>query len=139
MIRHYGLLGVGLGGFQAAFSGLMLPAPPSSRHHFELAPHAHNIILQIWAERGIPGIIALVLLAKIVAQRLLVVVLPRHRASPVALAAAAAIVALSVQMVVDYTLWYTPVLLTVWFLLGLMFSRNAVHSFDDTARSTSST
>jgi O-antigen ligase len=85
--------------------------------------HAHDLLLQAWVERGIVGalvVCALILLVLRKARRLL-----RSSAAgfdPVVVGAVAALLASFAQNVADYTLWYAPIAILFWIVIGLVFA-----------------
>lgn len=120
------LLGVGLGGFPAAMSELRLWEPnPVTPSGLPAVPalhlHAHNIFLQYAAERGVPGLIVLIVLVGALLARTTSLILRRDE--PVdgfAIGAAAGLLGLLAQNLFDYTLWYAPVILFAWCLAGVI-------------------
>lgn len=63
LIRAHPLLGVGVGNYSDAISELPIPGPPRDSYSVgAFNAHAHNIVLQVAAESGIPGVIAFLLI-----------------------------------------------------------------------------
>jgi O-antigen ligase len=76
--ENHPIIGVGLGGFPAAYSAARVPGKaylPSTV--FQPPPHAHNVFLQLLAEQGILGFLAFVALLAVSARTTL-----RLRGSP---------------------------------------------------------
>ena len=129
MIRSQPLLGIGKDGFPAAMASLRLteqnPDTPTGK---PLVPaihlHAHDLLLQRWVECGLPGALSVVALAWVVLARARRVLIDsgKRSAGGVAIGASGAMIAFFAQSVTDYTLWYAPVYLAAWCVLGLMFS-----------------
>jgi O-antigen ligase len=130
LIREHPLMGIGVGGFMPAMADLGLAEPGATIngkrvmiHSIHL--HAHNIILECWLERGLLGVFALGWFAILAIRRSVTLLRPTSNQSMIALAGMAAVIALAVQMVADYTLWDAPVMITTWLVVGLAFTHSA--------------
>ncbi len=91
--------------------------------------HAHDIALQYWAERGIGGLLIVVALIGALVWRVVRVLrtVPSVSSSTYgdfmfATGCLGALWGWLVQNSVDYTLWYAPVLILFWAILGAHFS-----------------
>jgi len=123
MLRRYWVLGVGAGAeaFAKGYQDFMLAAAR--------AAHAHNVPLQIFAEMGIFGLVA-VLWALLAALRRPFVVGGDPRSSYILAAVPCALTGLLVHGLVDYV-WYNPkILFAFWALAGLGAGLAAGHRPD---------
>ena len=130
IIREHPVTGLGIGSYPAALGALNLyQANPETLSGLPLIPamhlHAHDLLLEFWAERGAPGL--LLACGLIVATLLAAFRCLRWRSSSAAeeLApfACAALLATLTQNIADYTLWYAPLIILFWQLPSLMTSR----------------
>lgn len=120
MVRDHPVVGVGLGGVKALYPAY---APDiAMRHH---TSHLHNSPLQIAAERGIPGLVAWLLVFAaffLRATRVLRAVPPEHANDrALVLGCLAAVGAFLVGGLFEYSFGDTEVLLVVCSLMALPF------------------
>lgn len=112
MLHKFWVLGTGIGAevFAKGYEAFMLPEAR--------AAHAHNLYLQVFAEMGILGIIAVLWTLLAVIRRTFVVGL-RPRSSYLLAAVPAALLGLLFHGLVEY-IWYNPKLLfAFWAVAGL--------------------
>lgn len=113
IIRTHPLFGVGTNDFRAEARNIGL----TDTRNNTLITHGHNLLLTVWAERGLVGIGALLFLVVALVRTLVRAGRDRRREQQMMLAAtAAAFVAFAAEGVVDYAL-ADSVLLGVLFLL----------------------
>lgn len=128
IFARHALFGAGLGAFPAEMQRLGLREPDPLGATMPLVPalhlHAHDIVLQAAAERGLPGA-ALLLIAGIVIARRIGRALRRESwtSRPDATAAAAAICGWAAGNVADYTAWFPAVAILVGLQLGILANR----------------
>jgi hypothetical protein len=132
IFESHPLVGVGFGGFPAALHDLHVMTWNSlSPNGLPLAPlvhvHAHDIFLQVAAERGVIGLVLLVA-SLIVISRPWVRAVRLGRANPLALGMAAGLAAWFLQNLVDFTLWQPAIAVTAFIALGSIFRATEVRN-----------
>lgn len=90
MLREHPLLGAGLSGFPSAI------APYHDATYFEIFQYPHNVLLNIWVELGLLGVVTAIFLAVQILQATW-----RYRDDPRALAAFAAVATMVIHGLVD--------------------------------------
>ncbi len=126
IIESHPVAGIGMGGFPAGMAALHLTernseTPSGLPRIPSIHLHAHDLLLQSWVERGLFGAattVAFVIWLLFSARTLLASSRndPRHL---IALGAFAGLIAWLVQNISDYTLWFAPVNIVFWFVLGI--------------------
>jgi putative inorganic carbon (HCO3(-)) transporter len=116
-IQDFPYTGIGIGAFPTVAPQLY---PFFSFVANEAIPHAHNLVLQVGMDLGIPGLLAFLL---ILVQALLAAARATTRASDgwnryVAAGSFAALLGVLIHGVVDATLWGTRPALLMWWLIA---------------------
>jgi len=130
MIRTHPITGVGAGGFPAAMASLKLKQLNSfTPSGYPLVPavhlHAHNLLLHFTAEKGILGFALGVWLILAILARSLILLAGQRRAGlllPISAGVGGGLIALLTQCAADYTLWYAPISILTWLLIGFFFT-----------------
>ncbi|HEX5324335.1 MAG TPA: O-antigen ligase family protein [Capsulimonadaceae bacterium] len=130
IIQAHPVLGVGVGGFPAAMASLGLKQLNDfTPDGHPLVPavhlHAHNLLLEFAAEKGVAGLALGLCLIFAILGRCAVLLAGRRPMGPllpIAAGLGAGLIALLTQCVADYTLWYAPVLILTWLVLGFFFA-----------------
>ncbi|HEY3330498.1 MAG TPA: O-antigen ligase family protein [Capsulimonadaceae bacterium] len=122
------VFGTGLGGYPGALRDLGLSQPlevsPGKLINIPLVHvHAHDLFLNVAAERGSVGLCLLIVSLVLVGKRWLAVV-TRPGFSPVQLGAAGALAGWFIQNFADFTLWYPAIAMVVFVEIGLIMSPN---------------
>ncbi|HAU65986.1 MAG: O-antigen polymerase [Candidatus Uhrbacteria bacterium GW2011_GWF2_39_13] len=107
LLKDHWLLGVGLSGYQTAL------IPYHQATHFEIFQYPHNILLNIWVELGLLGIVAFLLLA----YHLLTT--PRDPFSTIAFFA---LVEMTIHGLVDVPYFKNDLAVLTWILIAITLS-----------------
>lgn len=130
LIRSHPITGVGEGGFPAAMAHLGLKQLNDyTASGYPLVPavhlHAHNLILQYMVEKGVAGFALGVWFILAILGRCVVLLAGRKPMGlllPIAAGLGGGLIGLLTQCVVDYTLWYAPILILTWLTIGFLFA-----------------
>lgn len=117
-LHDFAFTGIGIGTFT-----LVLPLLYPLQFGIESYPHAHNLLLQIGVDLGLPGLVAyLALLINLIV--MLIVVLRRRNLQPghraLAIGAAGGLTAMLVHGTLDAVVWDTKLSVVPWLLFALI-------------------
>ncbi len=113
MMRHYWLGGIGMG--EAAFSQVY----PFFSYNAIIAPHSHNLFLQLLVEAGISGLAVFIALQAVFLKKMSVVYRANDKkseSSMLALAIASGVIGFLAQSMFDYT-FYNYRVMAVFFMV----------------------
>ena len=129
IIEQHPVTGLGLGSYPAALGALGLrQTNPATADGLPTIPamhlHAHDLLLEFWAERGLPGVALACALIGLTLTTALTCFKRKAASLSGTLQAigCAALLAILTQNIADYTLWYAPLLVLFWQLPALMTS-----------------
>lgn len=131
MMRHYWLGGIGMG--EAAFSQVY----PFFSYNAIIAPHSHNLFLQLLVEAGISGLAVFLVLQIVFMKKMYMIYRQdskRSEASMLSLAMASGVIGFLAQSMFDYT-FYNYRVMAVFFMvlaLGSALKFTAVPSKEET-------
>ncbi len=112
-LNDHWLLGAGLSGFPAAI------APYHDATYFEIFQYPHSVLLNIWVELGLLGVLATILLTMQVAKTVW-----RHREDSVVLAVCAAFLTMLIHGLVDVPFFKNDLAIFTAGLLALLIIRS---------------
>jgi len=110
MLQSRQLLGAGLNGFPEALEPFHDPT------YFELFQYPHNIVLNIWSELGLLGILAVLWLGVILFKTL-----RTRNEDPLVLAASAALLVMVIHGLVDVPYFKNDLATMTWIFIGMMY------------------
>lgn len=116
MMKHYWLGGIGMG--EAAFSQVY----PFFSYNAIIAPHSHNLFLQLLVEAGISGLGVFLIMQIVFAKKMSVVYRNADKKSEnsmLALALASGVIGFLVQSMFDYTFYNYRVMAVFFMVMGL--------------------
>lgn len=116
MMRHYWLGGIGMG--EAAFAQVY----PFFSYNAIIAPHSHNLFLQLLVEAGISGLIVFLVMQIVFVKKMSVVYRADNKKSEgsmLALALASGIVGFLAQSMFDYTFYNYRVMAIFFMVIAL--------------------
>ncbi len=107
LLKDHWVLGAGLSGYQTAL------IPYHQATHFEIFQYPHNILLNIWVELGLLGVIAFLLLAYSIIKT------PKNRISTIAFFA---LLEMTIHGLVDVPYFKNDLAVMTWILIAITFS-----------------
>lgn len=116
MMKHYWLGGIGMG--EAAYSQVY----PFFSYNAIIAPHSHNLFLQLLVEAGIGGLLVFVVMQVVFAKKMSLVYKSGHKKSTdsmIALALSSGVLGFLAQSMFDYT-FYNYRVMAVFFMVMAM-------------------
>jgi O-antigen ligase len=116
MMKHYWLGGIGMG--EAAFSQVY----PFFSYNAIVAPHSHNLFLQLLVEAGISGLLVFVVMQVVFIKNMAVTYKLRDKKSTdsmLSLALASGVIAFLAQSMFDYTFYNYRVMAIFFMVLAL--------------------
>lgn len=116
MMKHYWLGGIGMG--EAAFSQVY----PFFSYNAIIAPHSHNLFLQLLVEAGVSGLLMFVIMQVVFIKNMSVVYKRDNKKSPnsmLALALGSGVVGFLAQSMFDYTFYNYRVMAVFFMVLAL--------------------
>lgn len=129
LVTEHPFLGVGLGNFQAAYGGLMVPNLPLLSYSLEVPPQAHNLFVNLAVEVGLVGAVAFVAILAVAFSKVLRIYRagePRTRV--LVLGIAAGLGATLVHNIVDVTIYQGFMVILFFAYLGML---DAMERFGD--------
>ncbi|TAL50736.1 O-antigen ligase domain-containing protein [Patescibacteria group bacterium] len=137
LLRDHWFLGAGLSGYPIVME------PYHKATHFEIFQYPHNIILNIWVELGLLGVIAFVLLALIIVRRVAPKLPPslklRGAGKPGATFSSTiaflALLQMTIHGLVDVPYFKNDLAILTWILLAIIFAYARPASTSKTSRS----
>ncbi len=116
MMRHYWLGGIGMG--EAAFSQVY----PFFSYNAIIAPHSHNLFLQLLVEAGISGLIVFLVMQIVFVKKMSVVYRANDKKSEnsmLALALSSGVIGFLAQSMFDYTFYNYRVMAVFFMIIAL--------------------
>ncbi|MGN0107731.1 MAG: O-antigen ligase family protein, partial [Hominilimicola sp.] len=116
MMKHYWLGGIGMG--EAAFAQVY----PFFSYNAIIAPHSHNLFLQLLVEAGISGLGVFIIMQIVFTKKMSVVYRSADKKSEnsmLALALASGVLGFLVQSMFDYTFYNYRVMAVFFMIMGL--------------------
>ncbi len=114
MLKDFWISGIGMG--EAAFNSVY----PFYSYNAIVAPHSHNVYLQMLVDAGISGLIAFLAIAVLFLKRMSSLYRAKKGAiSILAVAIGAGVIAFVVQGMFDYVFYNYRVLMIFWAVLGM--------------------
>ena len=116
MMKHYWFGGIGMG--EAAFAQVY----PFFSYNAIIAPHSHNLFLQLLVEAGISGLGVFLIMQIVFAKKMSIVYRSADKKSEnsmLALALASGVIGFLVQSMFDYTFYNYRVMAVFFMVMGL--------------------
>ncbi len=114
MLRDNPILGAGLSGFPTVI------APYHDATFYEIFQYPHNVVLNVWVELGLLGLIAVLFIAVLIVRSTW-----QHRDDPYALAVFAALVTMAIHGLVDVPFFKNDLAMMTVGLIAFLIDRNS--------------